>query len=125
MRAHEPATNARIDVTRLAPQTGTAFRLAAGRTLRVVDPTGEQVADLIAFSDESRQAWLSAGRTFDYNESIYLTTGHVLYSNRSQPMLTIVADTVGRHDFLYTRVAPRRSRCCMARPGIIRVVWRT
>lgn len=28
-------------------------------------------------------------------------TGDVLWSNRSNPMLTIVADDVGRHDFLY------------------------
>jgi uncharacterized protein YcgI (DUF1989 family) len=89
-------------VNRLAPQTGTAFVLEAGHTLRVSDPFGEQVADLIAFSVEAKRAWLSAGRTFDYNDTVYLTTGHVLYSNRSAPMLTITADTVGRHDFLYT-----------------------
>jgi uncharacterized protein len=87
---------------RLAPQTGTAFLLAAGDVLRVIDPEGEQVADFVAFSRDARPAWLSAGRTFDYNNTIYLTTGHVLYSNRSAPMLTIAADTVGRHDFLYT-----------------------
>src|SRR4051812_4128914 len=87
---------------RLAPQTGAAFLLSAGDTLRVIDPEGEQVADLIAFSRDPRPAWLSSGRTFDYNNTVYLTTGHVLYSNRSVPMLTIVEDTVGRHDFLYT-----------------------
>jgi uncharacterized protein len=90
-------------MTRLAPQTGTAFVLRAGETLRVSDPEGEQVADLIAFDrDEGRRVWLSSGRTFDYNSTIRLTAGHVLYSNRSVPMLTIVEDTVGRHDFLYT-----------------------
>jgi uncharacterized protein YcgI (DUF1989 family) len=87
---------------RLQPQTGTALLLAAGNTLRITDPEGEQVADLIAFSREPRPAWLSAGRTFDYNNTLYLTTGHVLYSNRSAPMLTVTKDTVGRHDFLYT-----------------------
>src|SRR5436190_1291405 len=88
--------------TRLRPQTGTAFRLATGDSLVVTDPEGEQVADLIAFTPEARPAWLSSGRTFDYNNTIRLTTGHVLYSNRSVPMLTITEDTVGRHDFLYT-----------------------
>jgi uncharacterized protein len=91
-----------VTSVRLAAQTGTAFLLSAGDTLRVTDPEGEQVADLIAFSREPRPAWLSSGRTFDYNNTVYLTTGHVLYSNRSVPMLTIVEDTVGRHDFLYT-----------------------
>lgn len=90
-------------MTRLPPQTGTAFVLRAGESVRVSDPEGEQVADLVAFSrHERRSAWLSSGRTFDYNNTIRLTAGHVLYSNRSAPMLTIVEDTVGRHDFLYT-----------------------
>ena len=76
--------------------------LAAGESLVVTDPEGEQVADLIAFSREPRPAWLSSGRTFDYNNTLRLSHGHVLYSNRSVPMLTITEDTVGRHDFLYT-----------------------
>jgi uncharacterized protein YcgI (DUF1989 family) len=44
---------------------------------------------------------LSNGRTFDYDGKVHLTTGDVLWSDRSNPMLTIVADDVGRHDFLY------------------------
>ena len=87
---------------RLSPQSGAAFVLAPGDILRISDPEGEQVADLIAFSRDEPASWLSSGRTFDYNNTIYLTTGHVLYSNRSLPMFTIVGDTVGRHDFLYT-----------------------
>jgi uncharacterized protein YcgI (DUF1989 family) len=87
---------------RLNPQSGTAFTLSPGDTLRVSDPEGEQVADLVAYSRDVPASWLSAGRTFDYNNTVYLTTGHLLYSNRSAPMLTIVQDTVGRHDFLYT-----------------------
>jgi len=87
---------------RLAPQTGTAFVLSRGDRLRVIDPAGQQVADCIAFARGDTREWLSSGRTLDYNGTIYLTTGHILYSNRSHPMLTITADTVGRHDFLYT-----------------------
>lgn len=45
---------------------------------------------------------ISNGRTFDYEETIALTTGNVLWSNRSNPMLVIVDDTVSRHDFLLT-----------------------
>jgi uncharacterized protein YcgI (DUF1989 family) len=91
---------------RIAPQAGTAFELRRGQTLRVIDPLGEQVADLIAFAHQDRAEWLSSGRTLDYNNTIYLTAGHALYSNRSRVMLTIVADTVGRHDFLYTPCSP-------------------
>jgi uncharacterized protein len=87
---------------RIEPQCGVAFALERGQTLRVIDPQGEQVSDLIAFARADAREWLSSGRTIDYANTIYLTTGHVLYSNRSRPMLTIVADTVGRHDFLFT-----------------------
>jgi uncharacterized protein YcgI (DUF1989 family) len=86
----------------LNPQTGTAFELRTGDRLRIIDPQGEQVSDLIAFAKENRQRWLSSGRTIDYANTIYLTTGHILYSNDSAPMLTIVEDRVGRHDFLLT-----------------------
>ena len=87
---------------RIEPQSGVAFALERGRMLRVIDPQGEQVSDLIAFARGDSREWLSSGRTIDYANTIYLTTGHVLYSNRSRPMLTIVGDTVGRHDFLFT-----------------------
>lgn len=91
---------------RLEPQTGTGFRLQRGQLLTVTDPQGEQVSDLMAFAANDRAEWLSSGRTIDYANTIYLTTGHTLYSNRSRPMLTIIEDTVGRHDFLYTPCSP-------------------
>jgi uncharacterized protein YcgI (DUF1989 family) len=87
---------------RLEPQTGTAFLLAAGQQLRIIDPLGEQVSDLVAFACDDQREWLSSGRSIDYANTIYLTTGNILYSNRSRPMLTIESDDVGRHDFLLT-----------------------
>jgi uncharacterized protein YcgI (DUF1989 family) len=89
------------------PQSGTAFRLRRGERLTVIDPLGEQVADLIAFSNDDPREVLSSGRTLDYAETIYLTRGHTLYSNTSRPMFFIEEDTVGRHDFLLTP-------CCAA-----------
>jgi len=90
----------------LPPQSGAALEVASGQLLRVVDPQGEQVADLISFARDDPREWLSSGRTIDYANTIYLTTGHTLYSNRSRPMWTIVDDTVGRHDFLLTPCSP-------------------
>lgn len=90
----------------IQPQTGTAFELSRGELLRVIDPEGEQVADLIAFNRNDIAEWLSSGRSIDYANNIYLTTGHILYSNRSRPMFTIVKDDVGRHDFLLTPCSP-------------------
>lgn len=86
----------------IEPRSGTAFRLAAGDVLRVIDPLGEQVSDLVAFAADDVREALSNGRTFDYEETLRLTTGHRLWSNRSNVLLEIVEDTVGCHDFLLT-----------------------
>ena len=80
--------------------TGEFVALKAGQTLSLIDPQGGQSGDLMAYRDGDISEWLSNGRSFDYGETIYLTTGHTLYSNKSNPMLTIVRDDVGRHDFL-------------------------
>ena len=95
-----------VERRHLAPQTGTAFTLERGQLLRIVDPRGEQVSDLISFARADPAEWLSSGRTIDYANTIYLSVGHTLYSNRSRPMWTIVEDTVGRHDFLLTPCSP-------------------
>jgi uncharacterized protein YcgI (DUF1989 family) len=87
---------------RVAPQSGTSFTLRAGDLLRVYDPQGEQVADLFAFRDGDAACSLSSGRSIDYAGKIYLSSGDILYANDSRAMFTILADTVGRHDFLLT-----------------------
>lgn len=114
--SHEPMPSARqrpmvrngtrADVTagpmRIEPRTGAAFVLHKGERLRVIDPMGEQVADLMAYDADDPGNWLSSGRTIDYANRIYLREGDTLYSNRSDAMLTIVQDTSGGHDFLLT-----------------------
>jgi hypothetical protein len=86
----------------IPPRSGTAFTLDKGDRLTVIDPRGEQVADLLAFARADLDEVISSGRTLDYASRIYLTTGDPIYSNRSNVLLRIVADTVGRHDFLLT-----------------------
>jgi uncharacterized protein YcgI (DUF1989 family) len=90
----------------LEPQTGVGLRLRRGQVLRVIDPEGEQVSDVVAFAADDVSERLSSGRSIDYNNTVYLTSGHVLYSNRSNPMFTILEDRVGRHDFLLTPCSP-------------------
>ncbi|WP_174296463.1 DUF1989 domain-containing protein [Sphingomonas bacterium] len=86
----------------IPPRSGTAFALDRGQRLSVIDPQGEQVADLLAFSRADVREVISSGRTLDYASRLYLTTGDPIYSNRSAVLLEIVEDTVGRHDFLLT-----------------------
>ena len=88
--------------TIISPRSGTAFRLARGESLTVIDPQGQQVADLVAFSAADLLEAISSGRSLDYSSKLYLTEGDAIYSNRSNVMLRIVEDKVGRHDFLLT-----------------------
>lgn len=86
----------------IPPRSGVGFILMKNQLLTVRDPQGEQVADLLAYNMKDAGEVLSSGRTLDYSSKIYLTRGDKLYSNRSNVMMEIVHDDVGRHDFLLT-----------------------
>jgi uncharacterized protein YcgI (DUF1989 family) len=87
---------------RIAPCSARVVELGVGDELVVIDPEGQQVSDLTAFSLDDTREYLSSGRSIDYASRLFLTTGDVLYSNRSRPMFDIVEDTCGRHDFTLT-----------------------
>jgi uncharacterized protein len=86
----------------IPPRSGASLKLAKGQVLTVIDPEGEQVSDLIAYNAHDTEEYISSGRSIDYASRIFLTTNDILYSNRSNPMLTIGQDDVGRHDFSLT-----------------------
>ncbi|RYZ54905.1 MAG: urea carboxylase-associated family protein [Proteobacteria bacterium] len=86
----------------ISPRSGTAFLLPRGAQLKIIDPMGEQVCDLLCFSQQDKREALSSGRTIDYNNKIFFSEGDKFYSNRSEVMFEILGDTVGRHDFLLT-----------------------
>lgn len=90
----------RTDRERIEPQSGKAFQLRKGDFLKVIDPLGQQVSDIVCFNLSDNKEWLSAGKTLDYANTILISTGHKLYSNRSRVMLEILEDTNGRNDFL-------------------------
>ena len=87
---------------RIPPCSGRAVELAKGDELVIIDPLGEQVSDLVAFARPDLREYLSSGRSIDYASRLWLSTGDVLYSNRSRPMFTVLEDTCGRHDFTLT-----------------------
>lgn len=95
-------TRQSAEIVEVPPRSGTAFILKKGDILRVIDPEGGQVSDMLAFAEDDIREAISNGRTFDYEETIRLTTGNRLWSNRSNPMLEIVEDRAGTHDFLLT-----------------------
>jgi urea carboxylase-associated protein 1 len=71
-----------------------------GQTLRLVDLEGNQAIDALFYSRDQVGERYSATQTMLSQGGIYLTTDSVLMSNEGRPMLTIVADTCGRHDTL-------------------------
>ncbi|MEN3972068.1 urea carboxylase-associated family protein [Sphingomicrobium sp. XHP0235] len=97
---------------RIEARSGTAFEISKGQRFEVVDVEGCQVSDLLAFNAADVGEVISNGRTFDYQETIAIRKGHLLYSNRSNPMLEIVEDDVGRHDFLLTPCSKETFAMC-------------
>lgn len=87
-------------------QTGRAFKLQKGQKLKVIDPQGEQVSDMVLFNVEDPREKISSGKTLDFEESILITKGNFLWSNRSRKMMEILEDTNGRNDFLLAPCSP-------------------
>jgi urea carboxylase-associated protein 1 len=74
--------------------------VAEGQVLRIVDLEGNQAVDTLFYSAADPRERYSASDTIRLQGALYLTTGSVLRSTEGSPMLTIVADTCGRHDTL-------------------------
>jgi urea carboxylase-associated protein 1 len=72
----------------------------AGQTFRIVDLEGNQAVDTLFYNAADSEERYSANDTIRAQGNIYLTTGSKLLSNRGNVLLTIVADTCGRHDTL-------------------------
>ena len=90
------------DCTRISPCSAQAIELDEGDELIVIDPQGQQVSDLVAYNRDDLDEYLSSGRSIDYASKLWLTTGDLVYSNRSRVMFDNVEDTCGRHDFTLT-----------------------
>jgi urea carboxylase-associated protein 1 len=71
-----------------------------GQTLRIVDLEGNQAVDTLFFDAHDPTNRYSATDTLREQGNIYLTTGSRLISSEGDVLLTIVADTCGRHDTL-------------------------
>src|SRR6478736_5962375 len=74
--------------------------IVSGQTFRIVDLEGNQAVDTLFYNAHDRTDRYSAQDTIRKQGSIYLTTGTRLLSSEGNVLLTIVADTCGRHDTL-------------------------
>ena len=97
---------------------GRAFEARAGDHIVVTDLEGAQVGDFVAFNADDVSEVLDTARTRSgltptevevepgkvvpyWRTSVYLRVGDEVSSNKRNPMLTVVADTVGVHDLLF------------------------
>lgn len=71
-----------------------------GQTIRIVDLEGNQAADTLFYAADNPSERYSATDTIREQANVYLSAGTILMSSAGRPMLTITADTCGRHDTL-------------------------
>jgi uncharacterized protein len=90
---------------------GRAFRVDPGASVRVIDPEGQQVADLFCFVDGDASEYLSAEHTRVAISRLFPLVGQSFVTNLRRPILTIVADdSPGVHDMLCAACSPSRYR---------------
>ncbi|MGH1470638.1 MAG: urea amidolyase associated protein UAAP2 [Cellvibrionaceae bacterium] len=74
--------------------------IKAGQTFRILDSEGNQAADTLFYNANDVSERYSAMDTVREQGNVYLTAGTKLLSNHGNTLLTITADTCGRHDTL-------------------------
>jgi uncharacterized protein len=93
----------------IPPREGRAFRVPAGRELRVIDADGAQVADLFCFVADDPREYLSAEHTRVAIGRLFPRIGESFVTNRRRGVLTLVADrSPGVHDMLCAACSPSR-----------------
>lgn len=84
----------------VAPRSPWSAVLRAGQVLTIVDLDGNQAVDFLAYDAHDTSRAYSAQATLQGQDSVYLTEGSVLRTNEYDPLLTVVASDVERHDTL-------------------------
>ena len=77
-----------------------AHEIQRGQRFRIVDLEGNQAADTLFYDAHDPANRYSAADTIRHQAALYLTTGTRLMSTEGDLLLTIIADTCGRHDTL-------------------------
>lgn len=89
-----------VQTLRVAGGDARKVSLERGMRLKITSLAGGQVGDLIAYCADDLDEYLSPAHTRLALMSICLAVGDALYSNRSRPLLRLVADSCGTHDML-------------------------
>jgi urea carboxylase-associated protein 1 len=108
-----PEVPGRVVDDRVVPAGGEwSSVVPAGHVLRIVDLEGRQAVDFLCYSAADPSERYNAADTMKYAGTVFLTTGHGLYSGLGRQLFTIVADTCGRHDTI--------GGCCSAESNRLR-----
>ncbi len=99
VQSHLAPADAAYDFTLRAGEPW-MHKIRAGSTFRIVDLEGNQAADTLFYNAEDPEERYSAQDTIRAQGGLYLSSGTRLMSSRGNPLLTITADTCGRHDTL-------------------------
>lgn len=85
----------------IPPYEGRSVQLHQGEELLIIDVEGKQVGDFVCFNVHDPAEHVSPVHMRASLSSIRLNVGDGLYSNRRRPLMTVVHDTVGKHDFFF------------------------
>jgi uncharacterized protein len=87
---------------------GRGVFVRASELLDIIDLEGQQVGDLIAWRRADPREYMSPTHTVSCNASIRLGTDAQLFTNRRNPIFTILRDDVGKHDIIVPCCDPER-----------------
>lgn len=102
---------------RIAGGHGGAFRARAGDRITIIDVDGQQALDFVAHNADDLAETLSGVETRRVLRSLYIKVGDVLYSSRGRPMLKLIEDTIGVHDYTIPACDKSRYAVDFAVPG--------
>ena len=71
------------------------------QTLTIKDTHGQQAVDFLCYHADNTSDRYSATNTVKVQGNIYVGEGTVLYADSGKPLLTVIEDTVGKHDTIY------------------------
>jgi len=98
-----------VDTIVIPAGHGRAFRVAAGRRVRIETPSGQQSADFFAFCADDPTEFLSPHRSWMPTRALHPRVGDVFLSRKRRPMATLVEDGAdGVHDLLIAPCDPIR-----------------
>ncbi|MDA8716659.1 DUF1989 domain-containing protein [Alphaproteobacteria bacterium] len=72
-----------------------------GQVLTIKDTHGQQAVDFLCYDADNTADRYSATNTVKVQGNVYVGNGTVIYADSGKPLLTVIEDTVGRHDTIY------------------------